>query len=167
VHLEHLPPNCTGFLQPLDVGLNAPVKRALTRLWTEWAVERYRESMENNRPLALIKPGRVEAAVWMDQAWNGVKAQSVVNAFTKCGMPVYATGVTGVLADYEAVDENITNARNIDSDADDAFEDEDEVHAGEGDTAGNEEGFGGAQNRGTAEMSDEDYFDFDQCTQYE
>jgi hypothetical protein len=86
--LDLLPANCTSFLQPLDVGLNKPMKHYLTKRWTERAIECYKNRVVGE-PIVLIKPGRVQVANWVSDAWQGISQSSVLHSFIKVGLPVH------------------------------------------------------------------------------
>ncbi|EPZ32818.1 hypothetical protein O9G_005419 [Rozella allomycis CSF55] len=82
---EILPANCTSFLQPLDVGVNGPLKAKLSEMWTLWAVEEYKKAKEENRPMALVKPDRILVCNWLQQVWLSISKSTILNSFAKPG----------------------------------------------------------------------------------
>ena len=39
IEVEHIPGGCTGLVQPLDVGVNKPLKNQIRRKWEEYMLE--------------------------------------------------------------------------------------------------------------------------------
>ncbi|EPZ32759.1 hypothetical protein O9G_000834 [Rozella allomycis CSF55] len=88
---EILPPNCTSFLQPLDVGINGPLRVKLSKLWTNWAVENYQNSSAECRILSLVKPDRVLVSKWLNIVWEKIPKATVFKSFSKPGFPIQDT----------------------------------------------------------------------------
>jgi len=71
----------TSILQPLDVGVNKPIKTMLRIKWAEW--------MTNGKH-AFTKGGRQKApdmptiARWVRDVWNELDSGRIVKSFLKC-----------------------------------------------------------------------------------
>lgn len=75
-----LPPNCTAFIQPLDVAINRPFKVALKNLYRDWLLSR--------RPGESIEIDRPTLAKFILEAWNTIDMEMILNAFQCCGFGV-------------------------------------------------------------------------------
>jgi hypothetical protein len=81
-----LPPNCTAFLQPMDIGCNAPLKWFMEDRWTTWAVEKYQRARDVQGVFKLEKPKRAQLSGWINDAWQALNGSVIVNSFIKSGM---------------------------------------------------------------------------------
>ena len=73
--LDFIPPHHTGKLQVMDVGINRPFKYAYTEL-----CEQFKIQWEAN------KPRRPEVANWVNTAWQGLSAKTIVKTWAKVGL---------------------------------------------------------------------------------
>ncbi len=72
--VDLIPGGYTSTLQPLDVGLNKPFKGYVSDNFTDWLI--------NNRNM---KPSRQDVSGWIDNGWNRVPEQIVLNLFRGSG----------------------------------------------------------------------------------
>ena len=73
----HIPAGCTYLCQPLDVGVNRPLKKNLTKQWEAW--------MEEERHSSLTMPSRKRMSEWILTAWNQIEEETVRNSWRKKG----------------------------------------------------------------------------------
>ena len=87
-----VPPNCTDRLQPLDVGINKPVKDLLRRKFTDWYAEKIvaqKDGTTANQPvdmkLSIMKP---IGAKWMIEASDYIQSHldMIRNGFKNTGI---------------------------------------------------------------------------------
>ena len=71
-----IPGGCTYLCQPVDVGLNRPLKKEMTNQWESWV-----ESTGDD----LNAPSRCLVAEWIIGALNSLTTQTVMNAWRKRG----------------------------------------------------------------------------------
>ena len=75
IEVMHLPPGCTSLTQPVDIGINKPLKTRVRAEWEDWM-------LRNN----LIKrPHRRDIAKWVHAAFNDLPATVVRNSWRKSG----------------------------------------------------------------------------------
>jgi hypothetical protein len=77
IDVIHIPGGCTYLCQPLDVGVNRPLKRHLNQSWEAW--------MEREGITTLAKPSRKLIGEWIVDAYKSLEKQTVVNAWKKKG----------------------------------------------------------------------------------
>jgi hypothetical protein len=73
----HIPAGCTYLCQPVDVGINRPIKHRMAALWEEWMVT---ENSGTNKP-----PPRKLIAQWIIEALNSIDETTIKNAWKKKG----------------------------------------------------------------------------------
>jgi len=79
VQVEIIPGGCTGLCQPVDVGVNKPLKGKIRHYWEQYMIE---ESIIE----ATTKPlEHVLIANWYSQAYTQVDTQTIINAWRKTG----------------------------------------------------------------------------------
>ena len=59
IEVVHIPGECTGLCQPLDVGINKPVKCRVRSRWEEWMIY----GIEKHGTVVL--PSRKEVLAWV------------------------------------------------------------------------------------------------------
>jgi hypothetical protein len=77
IEVIHIPGGCTYLCQPLDVGVNRPLKRHLTESWESW--------MEMEGITTLAKPSRKQIGEWFLDAYKNLEKKTIVNAWKKKG----------------------------------------------------------------------------------
>ena len=75
VEVEHLPGGCTGHLQPLDVGLNKPIKTRIRQQWEDWMLE---EGMATG---VVVTPSREQIVYWTITAFQDIPVDMVRKAW--------------------------------------------------------------------------------------
>lgn len=64
VEVEHIPGGCTGLVQPVDVGINKPLKNRIKELWDEWM-----DTVDLDGD--VVPPSRRDICEWVAEAyWN-------------------------------------------------------------------------------------------------
>lgn len=69
-----LPPNCTPYIQPLDVAINRPFKTLMRQKYRAWAVENPKKQLTNRNIYDFLV-----------EAWKEISETSILNAFRTCG----------------------------------------------------------------------------------
>jgi hypothetical protein len=85
VTIEHLPPNTTAFLQPMDAGIIASFKAGYKKKKLLWVFNQIREpeSMKKN-PYAV---DQLQAMRWSDEVWQDIRGkQTIKNCFRHTGI---------------------------------------------------------------------------------
>jgi hypothetical protein len=80
VEVEHIPGGCTGLCQPLDVGVNKPLKKLVREQWEDWMLE---EGLGTDG--RSIQPTRELVVHWTIDAWMNLKNTTTYNAWRKEG----------------------------------------------------------------------------------
>ena len=62
IEVDHIPGGCTGLVQPLDVGVNKPLKNRIRRKWEEYMLE------EGLAMTVLKPPTRQRMATWVTES---------------------------------------------------------------------------------------------------
>lgn len=78
-----IPGGMTSILQPLDVGINKPMKTALRRRWNEWIGGDDHTYTASGK---MRKPEMDEICQWVSDAWNGLDTDIIVRSFLKCSI---------------------------------------------------------------------------------
>ena len=89
-----VPENMTDYLQPLDVGINKPVKDFFRNKFCSWYTEQVMGGLEYEELAKLFKSGvalRERHAAWIIDMFNCFqhKREMVVNAFKRVGIPQF------------------------------------------------------------------------------
>jgi transposase len=75
VEVEIIPGGCTCLCQPVDVGINKPLKNRIRQQWEEWMVQ---EGLETG---TTAPPKRQDIVGWVRTATNSLPAQMIRNAW--------------------------------------------------------------------------------------
>jgi hypothetical protein len=75
IQVEHIPGGCTFLCQPVDIGVNMPLKRRIRALWEEWMIEDGL-STGTTKP-----PSRSEIAHWVSTAKDQLSEELIRNAW--------------------------------------------------------------------------------------
>ena len=79
IEVEHIPGGCTGLVQPLDVGVNKPLKNRIRRKWEEYMLEEGL-AMTVSKP-----PTRQQMATWVTQCLDDLSEHIVKAAWRRNG----------------------------------------------------------------------------------
>ncbi|KAL3777141.1 hypothetical protein ACHAWO_000921 [Cyclotella atomus] len=71
-----IPAGCTYLCQPVDVGMNRPLKRELKLQWEAWMEEQGTD---------LTPPSREHIANWVIHSYHNITKETVQNAWKKKG----------------------------------------------------------------------------------
>jgi hypothetical protein len=80
VEVQHIPGGCTYLCQPVDVGINRPIKRAMEEQWEEW--------MYNGGGIKdgeAMTPSRELVAEWVIGTYKKITKETGKNAWMKKG----------------------------------------------------------------------------------
>ena len=130
-----VPPGCTSIVQPLDVSVNAPLKRRVETA----AAQHMQENLEgylNGKFTAGER--RVLLTQWVGQAWEELSSdrEMVIRSFKKCGISTAADGSEDFQIHLEGMEDYKVNMEESDeSDDEDPFLDvsEEEMDAEQSD----------------------------------
>ena len=75
VEIEHIPGGCTGLCQPLDVGLNKPLKSYIKREWNDWMLD---EGVVDG---TAVCPPRELIVEWTIDSWWRLKEEHIKKAW--------------------------------------------------------------------------------------
>ena len=75
IEVLHIPAGCTYLCQPVDVGINRPLKAKMEELWEEWMLQ---EGIASNET-----PSRKLIGEWILEAWDSLDRETVKNAWKK------------------------------------------------------------------------------------
>ena len=81
--LAIIPGGMTSMLQPLDVGINKPMKSALRRKWNGWMSGDEHTFTKGGR---MRKPEMNQICEWILQAWEELDPQIIIRSFLKCSL---------------------------------------------------------------------------------
>ena len=79
IEVEHIPGGCTGLVQPLDVGVNKPLKNRIRRKWEEYMLEEGL-AMTVSKP-----PTRQQMATWITECLDDLSEYIVKAAWRRNG----------------------------------------------------------------------------------
>ena len=79
IEVEHIPGGCTGLVQPLDVGVNKPLKNRIRRKWEEYMLEEGL-AMTVSKP-----PPRQRMATWVTESLDDLSEHIVKAAWRRNG----------------------------------------------------------------------------------
>ena len=87
----YIPGGLTRYLQPLDIGINMPFKKALQFKYIE---EKTLNFSGNNKILVNIKQKREHIIDVVNTIWNGseIKKETIINSFWKAGISLLQDG---------------------------------------------------------------------------
>jgi hypothetical protein len=80
IEVQHIPAGCTYLCQPVDVGINRPIKVEMTEQWEEWMV-----SGGGVADGVAKTPSRAQVAEWIVGAYKAITEQTGRNAWRKTG----------------------------------------------------------------------------------
>ena len=75
VQVEHIPGGCTGLLQPVDVGINKPLKNRVKSCWDAWMMEQGVDTVVFNPPSRGIVAG------WVAHSLRNLDSQLIKNSW--------------------------------------------------------------------------------------
>lgn len=81
--LQHIPSGVTGLVQPVDVGINKPLKVRIRRQWETWVME---HCLPNN---SFRPPPREVLAAWIIDSLRDLPPSLVCNSWRKTGMSYF------------------------------------------------------------------------------
>ena len=79
IEVDHIPGGCTGLVQPLDVGVNKPLKNQIRRKWEEYMLEEGL-AMTVSKPLT-----RQRMATWVTESLDDLGKHTVKAAWRRNG----------------------------------------------------------------------------------
>lgn len=128
VEVNHIPGGCTGLTQPVDVGINKPLKNRIRHKWEDYMLT---EGLLHNR---TKPPSRQRLAEWCIDSLKEIDEQIVRNAWLHRDYSLFPADVAArgaTVADpYDAHDERLL-AEDEDTDEEEENEMEDEEDADE------------------------------------
>ncbi len=80
IEVQHIPGGCTYLCQPIDIGVNKPIKKALAEHWEDWADT---EGIGEGREMKT--PSRELISSWVGEAYWTLKTKTCENAWKKKG----------------------------------------------------------------------------------
>ena len=80
IEVQYIPGGCTYLCQPIDVGVNRPLKKAVENLWEDWM---YDKVGENGWDVAT--PSREMIATWVSEVYWTIDQKICKNAWKKKG----------------------------------------------------------------------------------
>ena len=80
IEVQHIPGGCTYLCQPVDVGINRPIKVEMTEQWEEWMVSGGGISDGVAKP-----PLRAQVAEWIVGSYKAITEETGRNAWRKTG----------------------------------------------------------------------------------
>jgi hypothetical protein len=136
--VDHIPGGCTCFCQPVDVGVNKPLKARLKQKWEAWMID---EGLQYG---IIRPPTRRHIAEWCSHAYCSLPEQLVRNAWRHAPYSYFSQqqGQQDVHGDKQGQDNNADENTTIGEDHQHAdeesserpvaiFEDDDETTLGE------------------------------------
>ena len=75
VEVEHIPRGCTSLCQPLDVGINKPLKVHIRRMWNEWMIKK---GILDGK---AVPPTRELIVQWIIDSWWKLKTENIKNSW--------------------------------------------------------------------------------------
>ena len=82
IEVQHIPGGCTYLCQPIDVGINRPIKAALSDMWEDWLEM---EVVENDGVFQIQTPSRELIANWVVEVYWMLDEEKCKNAWRKMG----------------------------------------------------------------------------------
>jgi DDE superfamily endonuclease. len=103
VEYIHIPGGCTGLCQPVDVGINKPLKDRMVRKWEEFLMDNREEEVRGK----IRSPSREELAQWIVDSVHNLDVQLVKNAWLGPGFSYFNNNevAMGQRDAYDAADE--------------------------------------------------------------
>ena len=80
IEVQYIPGGCTYLCQPIDVGVNKPIKNKMADKWEDWLEE---EEVQNGK--ALMTPSRELIASWVVETYWMLDAEKCKNVWRKKG----------------------------------------------------------------------------------
>lgn len=80
--LAVIPGGMTSILQPLDVGVNRPMKMIMKKKWNEWMNDESQHTYTKGG--RMRKPEMDVICKWIIEAWNDIDPNIIVRSFLKC-----------------------------------------------------------------------------------
>ena len=80
IEVLHIPAGCTYLCQPIDVGINKPIKCGLREKWENWMVDG--EGIVDGQ---AMEPSQQMIAEWLVEVYNNIPEEMGQNAWKKRG----------------------------------------------------------------------------------
>jgi hypothetical protein len=76
----HIPGDCTGLVQPLDISYNKPFKMCVRKAWEEYKINNMRKNG------SVESPSREEVSHWIAEAYWDLEGSPIIkNSWLKTG----------------------------------------------------------------------------------
>jgi hypothetical protein len=133
VEVDHIPGGCTGLTQPVDIGINKPLKNMVRHKWEEYMLEEGMLHDNKTKP-----PTRQVLAKWCIEAMSGMDEEIVKNSWLHGEYSFFPADVAARSAakadaatafDQMLGDDDDDDDDEEDDDADDDEEEEEEMVA--------------------------------------
>ena len=80
IEVQHIPGGCTYLCQPVDIGINKPIKKLVAEQWKEWVdTEGVREGT------AMKTPSQELISLWVGEAYWMLNMEMCKSAWIKKG----------------------------------------------------------------------------------
>ena len=80
IEVQYIPGGCTYLCQPIDVGVNRPLKKAIKNLWEDWMYDTVGENGWD-----AVTPSCKMIATWVSEVYWTIDQKICKNAWKKEG----------------------------------------------------------------------------------
>jgi len=81
IDVKTFPPCTTGYVQPMDIGVNAIFKNKISEYWDEYQFNQ-EETELTKKAKNFIAPSRDQKISWIGKAWNEVSEDNIKKSFS-------------------------------------------------------------------------------------